>query len=700
MIYLSRKILTNTLHNAILVTSKLTLLISSRMNVTELARKLHIHPKELLEILPAYGFDIGKKAIKIDNKVAQQIIKKWRFIKRELDEKKLKELEDEKNKAKELRKEQGITIYIGDKIIVRDLADSMQMPVTQLITELMKNGILANMNQNIDFDTAAVISEELGFSVSRLDKKNGDSEIIEDILANALLKQKNKIARPPVIVVMGHVDHGKTKLLDTIRQTNIIDTESGGITQHIGAYQTTWKDPKTGIERDLTFIDTPGHEAFTVMRSRGAKVADIAILVVAADDGVNTQTKEVIQIIKAAKLPFVVAINKIDKEGADIQKVKTELSHYDIIPEDWGGNVPMVEISAKEKLNIDKLLDVLLLVGDMSAEEITADASGLAAGTVIESHVDKGMGPVATVLVQAGTLKKNDPLVFNGEIYGKVRAMKDHKGNFIDEATPSVPAQIIGFKVTPRVGDILDVGSAAEAKLVDVKSKKSEQTGAETHSVVQQVSEDDEKKKTLNLIIKADVLGSLEAIIGTLETIQHDEVGVKIIGKGLGNITDDDIARAESGNGTIIGFNVKANLIIAETLREKNIPFFHYSVIYALTDWVKVELEKLLEHEMIVTELGIVKILAVFRTDKNAMTIGGRVEEGKILKNAKVRIKRAGEIVGIGKLTQIQSGKSEVKSAPAGTECGMRYEGKTKIEVGDVFEAYSEESKIRKIEFK
>ncbi len=671
------------------------------MNVTELARKLRIHPKELLEILPEYGFDIGKKAIKIDNKVAQQIIKKWRYIKRELDEKKIKEIEEQKAKEKELRKEQGIEITISDLITVRDLADKMQMPVTQLITELMKNGILANMNQNIDFETAAVMSEELGFTVTRESGKTDDTEVVEDELEGILAGQKNKTTRPPVIVVMGHVDHGKTKLLDTIRQTNIVDTESGGITQHIGAYQTTWKDPKTKEERDLTFIDTPGHEAFTVMRSRGAKVADIAILVVAADDGVKQQTKEVIQIIKAAKLPVVVAINKIDKEGADVQKVKTELSHFGMIAEDWGGDVPMVEISAKEKLNIDKLLDVLLLVGDMSADEITADANMPAAGTVIESHVDKGMGPVATVLVQTGTLKKNDPLVFNGEIYGKVRAMKDHRGNLIEEATPSVPAQIIGFKVAPRVGDILTVGSAKNAKKIDIKSKRAEQTGAETHMILpQNDDEDDKKKKTLNLVIKTDVLGSLEAIIGTLETIQHEEVGVKIIGKGLGNITDADIAKAEAGHGTVVGFNVKADLAIEEKLREKNVPYKHFKIIYGLTDWVKEELETLLDHEMIVTEIGILKVLAIFRTDKNAMTIGGRVEEGKLIKGAKVRVKRAGEIIGVGVLTQLQSGKSEVKKAPAGTECGMRYEGKVKIEADDILEAYTEESKVRKIEFK
>ena len=666
------------------------------MNVSELARRLRIHPKELLDILPEYGFDIGAKAIKIDNKVAQQIMKKWRYIRRDLEEKKRKEFEEQKNKEKALRKEQGIEISIGDLITVRELADKMQMPVTQLIGELMKNGILANMNQNIDFSTASIMAEELGYSVKKEDGSTGEDLEIEDALEDAFAKQKNKTSRAPVIVVMGHVDHGKTRLLDTIRQTNIIDTEAGGITQHIGAYQTTWKDPNTKESKDLTFIDTPGHEAFTVMRSRGAKVADLAILVVAADDGVKQQTKEVIQIIKAAKLPFVVAINKIDKDGIDLQRVKTELSHEGIIPEEWGGDTPMVEISAKEKINIDKLLDILLLTSEMSSDEITADADMLAAGTVIESHVDKGMGPVATLLVQTGTLRKNDKLVIGSEIYGKVRAMKDHRGKMIEEAGPSVPVQIIGFKVAPSVGDILDVSNQKGAKKIDLKSKRAQQTGAEKQLVLQQHTEDeDKKKKTLNLIIKSDVLGSLEAILGSLETIQHEEVGVKVIGKGLGNVTEDDIARAEAGNGTIIGFNVKANPVIAGHLREKDINFLQYSVIYALTDWVKDQLEELLEAEMIITEIGILKILGVFRTDKNAMTVGGRVEDGKLLTGAKVRIKRDNEVIGRGVLSQLQSGKSAVKKVPAGSECGVRYEGKVKIEVDDILEAYTEETKER-----
>ncbi len=671
------------------------------MNVTELARRLRIHPKELLRILPEYGFDIGMKAVKIDNKVAQQIMRQWRKIKADMERKRKAELEEKKKKERALRKESGETVMIPAIITVRDLAERMKLSVTQLITELMKNGILANQNQDIDYETAAILAEELGFNVAKEEEGAVDlaKEVEQaDAVEEALAESKNNESRAPVIVVMGHVDHGKTKLLDTIRQANIIDTESGGITQHIGAYQTIWKDPKTKEEKALTFIDTPGHEAFTVMRSRGAKVADIAIIVVAADDSVKPQTEEVIQIVKAAKLPFVVAINKIDKETADVQRVKTDLSQRGIITEEWGGDVPMVEISAKQNMHIDKLLDMLLLVGDMNQESIQADPGIPAVGTIIESHVDKNTGPVATVLIQAGTLKKNDKLVVNGEIYGKVRAMKDYNGENIAEAGPSVPAQIIGFKVAPEVGDVLDLRAAGDAKKIDVKQKKTQQTGAQRQYHIEKSSDDDSKlKKTFNIVLRADVLGSLEAIIGSLEKVQHDEVGVKIIGKGLGNLTEDDVNKAEAGNGVLVGFNVKPSTSAEEILREKKVAFKKFSIIYDLLDWINEELEKLLEFELIVTEHGKMKIKAIFRTEKNKMIVGGAVVDGKIKKGSLVRVIRDGEEVGKGVMASCKIGQQEEKEVPQGTECGILFEGKTKIEEGDVLESYSEEKRVRKL---
>ena len=673
------------------------------MNVTELARKLKINTKQLLEILPEHGFDIGKRSIKIDDQMADQVIRRWKYIKKAIEDKKLEELEVQKEKEKELRREEGKTVTLSEDIIsVRDFADRLDMSVTTVITELMKSGILANQNQNIDHETATIMAEDLGFTITK-EQSHGIvyDDRCEEALQKALTFGEHTESRPPVVVIMGHVDHGKTSLLDTIRKANIISTESGGITQHIGAYQTIWKDPKTEEERPITFIDTPGHEAFTVMRSRGAKVADIAILIVAADDGVKPQTKEVIQIIKAAKLPFIVAINKIDKEGANVERTKTDLSQHGVLAEEWGGDIAMVEISAKQNLHIDKLLDMLLLVTDMNVENIQADPSIPAIGTVIESHVDKGMGPVATILVQAGTLQKNDVLVVDNEIYGKVRAMKDYNGENVDSAGPSFPVQIIGFKVAPEMGDILDVSQAKTAHKIDVKAKRNEQTGADKRSVVSSHSEEDEdvKKKTVNIVLKSDVLGSLEAIIGSLEKFRHDEVGVKIVGKGLGNITENDVSKAESAGATVVGFKVNPTPLAEESMRERGVAFKRYDIIYDLIDWVRDELAKLLDSEEIVHELGIFKVLAIFRTDKKAMTIGGRVEDGKVKKGSLVRVKRDGEIIAEGSISQLQSGTQIVKEVPSGSECGLRFEGKEKIAVDDVLEIYEIESKVRELFF-
>ena len=668
------------------------------MNVTELARRLRVDTKQMLDILPEYGFDVGKKAIKVDDKIATQIMRKWKHIKRDLDRKRREEMEERKQKERALRKESGETVVLGDYITVKAFAERLGLSITEVITELMKNGILANQNQDIDFDTASIMADQFGFTAQKED--NVDQEKEEErttALEAALAKSDDLESRPPVIVVMGHVDHGKTRLLDTIREENVVEGEAGGITQHIGAYQAVWKDPKSGDERLITFIDTPGHEAFTVMRSRGAKVADIAILIVAADDGVKPQTKEVIQIIRAAGMPFVVALNKIDKETADPERVYGELAQHNIIPEEWGGDIPVAQISAKEKINIDKLLDILLLVTDMNEDKIQADPTLPAVGTVIESHKDKNIGPVATVLVQSGTLNKGDKIVVNGEIYGKVRAMRTHSGEEIETAPPSTPVQIVGFKVAPEVGDILDNTNAGEASKINVRQKKLAQTGAQKERITLS-SDDEDKKATLNIVLKADVLGSLEAIIGSLEKIKHDEVGVKIVGKGLGNITEDDVSKAEASGGTVVGFNVNPTTTAEDLMREKNIGFKKYEIIYDLIDWVKEELENLLDAETIVTDHGSMEVLAIFRTDKRAMTIGGRVESGKAVSGSKVRVKRNGELVGRGTVGELQQGKQTVKEIPSGTEFGMRYEGRVIIEKGDILEFYSEEDKARTLE--
>lgn len=669
------------------------------MNVTDLARQLKIHPQKLLQVLPEFGFGVGARAVKIDDRVAQQIQRDWRKIKFVLEDRERKEKEKQKELEKAARQESGATVVIPNVLTVRVLADKLQIPINKLILELMKNGILATQNENIDHDTAVILAEELGFKVDSAAAVGAEDTTTEHVVGlENILKEEGGLSRPPVIVVMGHVDHGKTKLLDSIRSTNVVDQEAGGITQHIGAYQVVWTDPKSKEKRPLTFIDTPGHEAFTVMRSRGAKVADIAILVVAADDGVKPQTVEAINIIKAAKLPVVVAINKIDKNGADPTRVRNELAQYNLIPDEWGGEVPMVEISAKQNLNIDKLLDTLMIVAEMQEKNIRANPARAAAGTVIEAHVDKGEGPVATLLVQAGTLKINDPLVINGEIYGKVRAMKNYRAENLQVAPPSCPVRVLGFKIAPRVGDILDVGSFAGATEVNTRAKRTAQGGADKNvgTMIDESGEEVEKR-TLNLVIKADVLGSLEAIISSLEKIRNDEVAVRVIGRGLGNITADDVSLAEASHGRIYGFNVTTTPLAYEMIQNTGVIYEHYRIIYDLLDHAKNELEKMLNPELIVTELGNFKVLAIFRTDKNKMILGGRVEKGKILKECLVRIKRQGEIIGKGAITQAQIAKQLMNEVPEGSECGIQFEGKLKIEVGDVLEAYKEEKKEKKL---
>jgi len=671
------------------------------MNVSELARRLRVNPQKFLQILPEFGFDIGAKAVKIDDRVANQISQDWKRITKILERREQDELEKQKELEKQSRRESGVALEIPHKITVRELAEKMNIPINKLIIELMKNGILASQNENIDFDTASIISQDLGFAVNKEEKSSNDDSNEEHLEGlEKALAGGNQTSRPPVVVVMGHVDHGKTKLLDAIRKANVVDSEAGGITQHIGAYQVVWENTNTKIKSALTFIDTPGHEAFTVMRSRGAKVADIAILVVAADDGVKPQTIEAIEIIKAAKLPVVVAVNKIDKEGADPQKVRTELSQHGLITDEWGGEVPMVDISAKQNLHIDKLLDTLLIVAEMNEENIKADASRSAAGTVIEAHVDKGEGPVATVLVQTGTLKINDPIVIHGEIYGKVRAMKDYKGDNLKFAPPSTPIRILGFKVAPQVGDVLDVGNFGMAEKIDIKNKRAEASGAEKNTlIIPDDSDDDDETKTkaLNVMVKADVLGSLEAIIASISKLKNEEVQVSIVSKGLGNISADDVSRAESCGAVIYGFNVVATPLAQDMMSEKHVEFVQYKIIYDLIDDVKDKLEKLLTSVKITTELGKIEIKAVFRSEKNKTIAGGLVKSGKLISGAKARVLRNGEAIGIGKIEKLQIGQQVEKQVPEGSECGLEFAGKTKLEKSDIIEVYQTEEKKKEL---
>lgn len=666
------------------------------MNISELARRLRVSTEELRSKLPELGFDIGNKAIKIPDRDSGAIMRAWQEMKkRQYLQKKMEEQKARAERKEKVKSGDAEHIMIPATITVRDFATALNLPIAKVMQELMRNGVLASLNERIDFASASIIAEDLGF-IAEEQTENKTTEVAgEHRLADVMNAEEKTdlVPRAPVIVVMGHVDHGKTMLLDTIRKTRVIDTEAGGITQHIGAYQAV----RNG--RALTFIDTPGHEAFTVMRSRGAKVADIAILVVAADDGIQPQTREVIDIIKASQLPFIVAINKIDKPEANLERVKSQLGELNLVPEDWGGKTICVPISAKANMNIDQLLDMLLLVADMEKERLVANPKRKAIGTTIESHVDKGQGPVATVLVQTGTLKVGDTLGLRGANYGRVRAMKSFDGRDIKEAPPSTPVKIIGFKEAPSVGDILEVPEDPSS-LEKLRSQPSKKSGVEELTVkhAQKVEDTDEtadKKVMQNVVIKADVLGSLEALLGMLEKIDNPYVGVDIVGKGLGNVTDADVLRAEAANAVVLGFNVKTMPMAAELARDKNVVVEEYTVIYRLFEQVIEKLKKLLPAEKVYTELGTAEVLALFKKTEKGQIVGCKVRKGKLLPGATVRILRDGQVVGEGRLEALQSGKTSVSDVLAGQDCGLSFLGKAKMEVGDTLEAYKEELQAR-----
>ncbi len=661
------------------------------MNISELARRLNVSPQELRDKVTALGFDIGGRAIKVDDYVAQQIIQKWAELRRrERVQEKFAQQKEVAETAAETATPAVKEISLPGIITVREFATRLGLPLTRVIQELMKSGILATLNDRIDYETAAIVTEDLGFTARREEAGAAPDEEAMLDRVKAILESEEKerlVARPPVVVVMGHVDHGKTKILDAIRKTNVVAGEAGGITQHIGAYQAKRND------RVVTFIDTPGHEAFTVMRSRGAKVADIAILVVAADDGVQPQTKEVVSIIQAAKLPFVVALNKVDKPEANIDRVKTQLSELGLVPEDWSGKTIMVPVSAKQGTGIDALLDMVLLVADLGKERIQANPDRTAIGTVIESHVDEGEGPVATLLIQAGTLRGGNLIGIRGIFYGRVRTMRDWTGAVVREALPGMPVKVLGFKVAPAVGDIIEVANSM--KELEVKKMKSRAAVSEATVAQPAPSEEESAKKTVNVVLRTDMLGSLEAILGMLEKVQHPDVGVKIVGKGLGNITDADVLQAEAGGGVVLGFNVAILPQVEELAREKNVEVKRFDIIYDLFGEVRRRLEAILPKEVILTELGVLEVLALFRSESGATIAGGRVRDGKLITRAKLRIKRGEEYIGEGVVTELQSAKQAAREVRGGQECGIKVQSKTKLEVGDILEAYSEEERVR-----
>ena len=572
-------------------------------------------------------------------------------------------------------------VELPDTIVVKDLADLLKISPVQIIKELMKNGVIANINQQIDRDAASVVATDLGFEV----KEPAPVERPAALEVPSIEEEDPSLLqpRPPVVTIMGHVDHGKTSLLDVIRQTNVTAQEAGGITQHIGAYQVELHGQK------ITFLDTPGHEAFTAMRARGAQATDIAVLVVAADDGVMPQTREAIDHARAANVPIVVAINKIDKPDANPDRVKQQLSELGLVPEEYGGQTIMVLVSARRKEGIDSLLEMLLLVAEMA--EYKANPNRDAAGVVIEAKLDKARGPVATVLVKAGTLKVGDVLVA-GSTYGKVKALFDDKGRRLRKAAPSAAAEVLGMNEVPTAGDVWRV-VADEKTARSMAGVRAVETVAETP--VAPVTLDDLYKqiqagqvKELNVIVKTDVQGSVEPIVNSLSRLQAEDVRVRVIHSGTGSITESDVLLASASHAVIIGFNSRLEPGAKHLAEENQVDIRFYEVIYKLVEDVQKALTGLLEPKYEEVTEGHAEVRQLFKISKSEAVAGVMVTDGKVSRNSRGRIIRGGGVLFDGKIGSLRRFKEDVRDVAAGYECGVQMEGFSDFQIGDILEFY------------
>ncbi len=586
--------------------------------------------------------------------------------------------DEERNKQKifELKE-----ITIPETITVKDLAQEMKKTSGEVIKKLFNYGIMATINNTIDFDTAFLVAEEFGITAN---KKQEVKE--EDILFDETEDRAEELeSRPPVVVVMGHVDHGKTSLLDAIRSTHVIEGEAGGITQHIGAYKVNVKG------REITFLDTPGHEAFTAMRARGAQITDIAILVVAADDGVMPQTIEAINHAKAAEIPIVVAVNKIDLPGANVEKIKQELMEYELVPEEWGGDTIYVPISAKKQLNIDNLLEMVLLVADM--KELKANPHKQAKGTVIEARLDKAKGPIASILVQRGTLDEGDTIVV-GKSIGRIRAMKNDKGQKVKKAGPSTPVEVMGLTEVPEAGDTFyEVKDEKMAKHLIERRKRQEreQALAETNKVtLNNLFEkmESENLKQLNIIVKADVQGTAQALKQSLEKLSNDEVKVKVIHAVAGAVTESDVQLAKAGKCIIIAFNVRPVNTAKDMAEKQNVEIKQYSVIYQAIEDVEAAMKGMLDPVYEEKIIGNAIVRQTFKVSGVGTIAGAYVSDGKIERNAGVRVIRENVVIHDGKLISLKRFKDDVKEVTKGYECGLQIEGYNDVKEDDVLEFY------------
>jgi len=659
------------------------------IRVYELAKEMKVSSGELMERLEKMGISvknhfatIGDDTVGLLKKDGIKVADTGAVLPEsnksvQLEKPELKK--EAKVKEEKILEENESELKISEGSSVKELAAIFKRSSSEIIKILMSMGEMATINQPVSNEAIELLSEEFGYKVKIISlKEKMEEEFPEEILEDLRL-------RPPVVTVMGHVDHGKTLLLDAIRKTDVVSTEAGGITQHIGAYQVSHNGKK------ITFIDTPGHAAFTAMRARGARITDIAILVVAADDGVMPQTVEAIDHAKAAEVPILVVINKIDKPESNPDKVKQQLTEYGLVPEEWGGDTIFVSVSAKEKTNISELLDMVLLLAEI--EEIKASPKGMVVGTVIEAFLDKGRGPVATVLLQRGTLKIGDVLIA-GYAYGKVRAMINDKGKRIVVATPGQPVGVIGWSSTPQAGDIVkQVIDEKEARHITEErllKKRVLEKGLHKHIALEDLFEQIKKGeiKDLNLVVKGDVQGSVEALCDALEKIEQEEVHVKVIHKGVGSISETDVMLASASNAIVIGFNVRPDANAKALAEKENVDMRMYRVIYQVVEDIEAARKGLLKPKFEEVEIGQAEVRDIFKASKIGTIAGCFVKKGEVNRKAQIRVVRDGVVIYEGLIGSLRRFKEDVSSVKSGFECGIRIDGFNDVKVGDVFEFF------------
>ncbi len=580
------------------------------------------------------------------------------------------------------------SIELPNTIVIRDLAQKIEKSPIEVIKKLMANGVMATINQSVDFDTAAIVMAEYGYeAIPETREEAKPVEIGEVPLWRQLIAGEDAsklMARPPVVTILGHVDHGKTSLLDAVRQTDVAGGETGGITQHIGAYQVEKKG------RTITFLDTPGHAAFTAMRARGAQGADIVILVVAADDGVMPQTREAIAHAKAARVPIIVALNKIDKANANPERVKQQLAELELVPDEWGGSTMVVPVSAKQKQGIDDLLEGILLVADNM--DIRANPAGKVMGTVIEAEVDKSKGTIATLLVQNGTLASGD-IVVAGKSYGRMKAITDYKGKPVRKAPPSTPVAVMGLNEVPSAGDVFQVvGSEREARAIVEERVQADKTKAQARKKVSLedlfASVQAGEAKELQLIVKADVQGSLEPIMVELEKLGKGPIGVQVLYAETGNIGENDVMLASASKAIIVGFNVQADVAARRLADAEGVSIRLYDIIYRMTEDIEKALKGMLAPVVVEKVIGRANVLAVFPASKLGRVAGCRVTEGELRRNAKVRLYRGNDVVFEGEMASLRHEKEDVREIRTGYECGVGFKNFNDIQVGDQLVCY------------